>query len=84
MTKLHFHKYSLQGLYLQGSARAGKPKVSMDCSDGEGAGIGMYAEGSGIMGGVGEGGGIWIGSCMDSHGGEVMKSADEVPDAATD
>jgi hypothetical protein len=44
MTKLHFHKYSLQGLYLQGSAHAGMPKVSTDCSDGEGAGIGMDAD----------------------------------------
>jgi hypothetical protein len=70
MTKPHFHKYSPQGLYLQGSAHAGMPRVLKDCSDDEGAEIGMNAEGSGIRGGVGEGGGVWIGSCMDSCGGK--------------
>jgi hypothetical protein len=48
----------------------GTPKVLKelkDHSDNEGGGIGMGGEGSGIRGGVG--GGIWIGSCINLHGG---------------
>ena len=43
-------------------------KELKDCSDKEGAGIGMGGEGVGTRGGVG-GGGVWIGKCNDSCGG---------------